>query len=172
MSEEINGAVEKAKKVVEPAVIIRGRMPVAVVAQVRFGKNSADGTKSLATLYGTTVGKVDDIKKNRNFAYVTEDFRPTAQQKADGIEWLKRHVDFEKGAVDAIILELETSPEATEEEAATFLSARTAARGQVEKTKTGEVADAGGGNRTKGKKAKKEKVETQVEPADGDDLLS
>ena len=44
---------------------------------------------------------------------------------------------------------------ATDEEAKAFEAARTAARGQPTKTKEGEVADGGGGNR-RGKKAKKE----------------
>ena len=71
--------------------IINGRMPVAVVAQIRFGNNKGDATKELAAMYGTTVGKIDDIKKNRNFAYVVEDTRFTQAQIDEGCEWLKRH---------------------------------------------------------------------------------
>jgi hypothetical protein len=170
---EVTGAVGEVKKEKQLIPnITRGRMPIAVVAQVRFGKNSADSVKSLADMYGTTVGKIDDIKKNRNFAYVTEDFRPTAQMKADGLEWLQRHHKFEDGAVDALIVELESTPEATTEDAAAFAEVKKSARAQEPKTKTGEVADAGGGNRTKGnKKAKAPKEETVVE-ANADDLLA
>ena len=65
--------------------IIHGRMPVAVVAQIRFGNNKGDSTKELAAMYGTTVGKIDDIKKNRNFAYVGADFKPTQEQIDQGL---------------------------------------------------------------------------------------
>lgn len=137
--------------------IINGRMPVAVVAQVRFGNNKGDATKDLANLYGTTVGKIDDIKKNRNFAYVTADFKPTAAMKAEGIAWLQRHPKFSSGDCDTIITELETTPEADEATALAFTDARIAARGQSVTTKTGETANGGGGNR-RARKAKKNDV--------------
>lgn len=147
----------KEKKV--NTAIINGRMPVAVVAQIRFGNNKADATKDLAPLYGTTAGKIDDIKKGRNFAYVTADFRPTQAQKDEGVAWLQRHPKFKDGAVDGPIVELENTGAATNDEAASFEAARVAARGQSATTKTGEVADAGGGNR-RPKKEKKAKAET------------
>lgn len=142
--------------------IIRGRMPVAVVAMVRFGSLKDSSTKEKAEAFGTTVGKIDDIVKNRNFAYVTADFVPTEQQKADAIAWLERHPE---GAQD-LIDQVKAGPTATEEQAAAFEAARAAARGQSSTTKEGEPAAAGGGNRRgKGKKA-------ADAPADGDALLS
>jgi len=174
MSEETTtGTTQEAPKEKVLANIIRGRMPVAVVAQIRFGDQKNEATKTLATMFGTTVGKIDDIKKNRNFSYVKSDFKPTAEQKADGIAWLQRHPDFEKGTVDKLINELQATPEATAEEAAAFTAVRTEARGQSEKTKTGEVADAGGGNK-RAKKDKKEKTETATttEQPNAEDLLS
>jgi len=153
-------ATEKAPKV--PAEIIRGRMPVAVVALARFGSQKDSATKACAEAFGTTVGKIDDIRKNRNFAYVTAEFKPTTAQVADGVAWLKRHP---KGA-DALVAELSSLPTASEEEAAAFEAARSAARGQSEKKKDGEVADAGGGNRKKsGKKAKTETAEASGDTA-------
>lgn len=135
-----------------PKEIIRGRMPVAIVALARFDASVTSlATKAAADALGTTVGKVDDIRKNRNFAYVTADFKPTEAQKADGKAWLERHPT---GAPE-LIKALEALPTATAEEAAAFDTARSAARGQSEKTKTGETADAGGGNRRSGKKGKK-----------------
>lgn len=134
--------------------IINGRMPVAVVAQIRFGNNKGDATKDLAAMYGTTVGKIDDIKKNRNFAYVGAGFKPTQEQIDQGLEWLKRHPKYNEGTVDKIIQELETTPVATAEEAAKFEADRVAARGQSVTTKDGAVADGGGGNRRKPRKAK------------------
>ena len=172
-------------KVVETAKvktpIINGRMPVAVVAQIRFGNDKGEATKVLAQKYGTTVGKIDDIKKNRNFAYVTADFAPTEAQINEGLEWLQRHPDFHTGTVDPIILELESTPVATPEQAAAFEVARGAARGTSVKTKEGDVADGGGGNR---RKARGKKVEAAVEgeaamveaamaeAPSGDDLLA
>jgi hypothetical protein len=167
MSENQEVATEKVL-----ANIIRGRMPVAVVFLVRHGDNRNEATKALADLFGTTVGKVDDIKKCRNFGYVTASFKPTAEQKADGIAWLQRHPKFNEGTVDKLINELEALEVASAEEAAAFVAARTEARGQSEKTKTGEVADAGGGNRRgKGKKAKAAPSEEAAPAADGDALL-
>jgi hypothetical protein len=153
MSEETTTQTTEAPK--QLANIIRGRMPVAVVAQVRFGDQRNEATKALATMFGTTVGKIDDIKKNRNFGYVKQDFKPTAEQKAEGVAWLQRHPDFDKGTVDKLINELEAMAEATPEEAAAFSATRTEARGQSTTTKTGETADGGGGNRVKASKKAK-----------------
>ena len=126
-----------------PKEIIRGRMPVAVVALARFGKMHGESTKAKAEAFGTTVGKIDDIAKNRNFAYVTSDFKPTEQQKADGKAWLERHPT----GAQALIDELEALPTATAEEAAAFEATRSANRGQPAVTKEGEPANGGGGNR-------------------------
>ena len=152
--------------------IINGRMPVAVVAQIRFGNNKGDATKDQAAMYGTTVGKIDDIKKNRNFAYVGADFKPTQEQIDQGLEWLKRHPKWSTGEVDKVITELENTPVATAEEAAKFEADRIAARGQSVKTKDGAVADGGGGNRRKPKKAKSDEAAALVEGATADALLA
>jgi hypothetical protein len=167
MSEEQVVAVEKK---VNPN-IINGRMPVAVVAQVRFGNNKGDATKALADLYGTTVGKIDDIKKNRNFAYVDATFKPTAAQKEEGVAWLQRHPKYSEGVVDAVITELETTAEASDEEATAFAAIRTAARGQPTTTKEGAVADAGGGNRREARKSKKVKATAEVDAGSTADAL-
>lgn len=162
--------VEVKEKKTNPA-IINGRMPVAVVAQIRFGNNKGDATKDLAAMYGTTVGKIDDIKKNRNFAYVTADFKPTQEQIDQGLEWLKRHPKYNEGSVDKIIIELENTPVATAEEAAAFEAVRVAARGQSVTTKEGEVANAGGGNRRKSKKSKEATADVPSE-ATAESLLA
>lgn len=135
--------------------IIQGRMPVAVVHLARFGSNKGGATKDLAVKFGTTVGKIDDVKKNRNFAYVVEDTKFTQAQIDEGVEWLKRHPKYDEAGVDALVVELESYTVATEDEAKAFEAARTAARGQPTKTKDGEVANGGGGNRRGRKKAEK-----------------
>lgn len=141
---------EVQKEAAPAREIIRGRMPVAVVALARFGSMKDGATKAVAEAFGTTVGKIDDIKKNRNFAYVDASFKPTAQQKADGIAWLERHPTGAAG----LIAELKAVPEASAEEAAAFEATRSANRGQSSTTKDGEAANGGGGNRKgKGKSA-------------------
>lgn len=143
--------------------IIQGRMPVAVVHLLRFGNSKGGATKELAVKFGTTVGKVDDVKKNRNFAYVVEDTRFTQAQIDEGCEWLKRHPKYDEAGADALVVELEGYTVATDEEAKAFEAARTAARGQPTKTKDGEVANGGGGNRRKSnKKAKNETATDEV----------
>ncbi len=143
--------------------IIQGRMPVAVVHLLRFGNSKGGATKELAVKFGTTVGKVDDVKKNRNFAYVVEDTRFTQAQIDEGCEWLKRHPKYDESGADALVVELEGYAVASDEEAKAFEAARTAARGQPTKTKEGEVANGGGGNR-RTKKSKQSDVVT--EPAE------
>ncbi len=60
------------KKPVEKLDIINGRMPLAIVYVIRF-KEAADAKDGdLATKYKTSTGKINDIRKNRNFAYVTD----------------------------------------------------------------------------------------------------
>ena len=149
--------------------IIQGRMPVAVVHLARFGNTKGNATKDLAVQFGTTVGKIDDIKKNRNFAYVVADTKFTEAQIAEGIEWLKRHPKHDEAQADDLVVELDGYARATEDEAKAFEAARTAARGQPTKTKEGEVANGGGGNR-RGKKAKNEEAaaEPVAEPTAAD----
>lgn len=150
--------------------IIQGRMPVAVVHLLRFGNSKGGSTKDLAAKFGTTVGKVDDVKKNRNFAYVVEDTRFTQAQIDEGCEWLKRHPKYDESGADSLVVELEGYEVASDEQAAAFEAARTAARGQPTKTKDGEVANGGGGNRRGKKKAKDEAAaeEAPAEPSAAD----
>lgn len=157
-------AVEKKSKVLIPD-IIRGRMPILVVHMVRFGDQKGGETKALATMFGTTVGKITDIKKKSTFGYLPENFKPSQVQKDDAVAWLQKHVGFKDGAVDKLINEAEAYKLATKEESAEFESIRVIARGQVPKTKTGETANAGGGNRQG--KAKTAAPAVQTAPAAG-----
>jgi len=157
---------EKKAKVLIPD-IIRGRMPILVVHMVRFGDQKGGETKALATMFGTTVGKITDIKKKATFAYLPENFKPTQVQKDDAIAWLQKHVGFKDGAVDKLIDEAEAYKVATKEEEAAFEVIRAEHKGQVPKTKKGETADGGGGNRQKAKTAEPaDKVATAKPSAD------
>lgn len=148
--------------------IIQGRMPVAVVHLMRFGSNKGGATKDLAAKFGTTVGKVDDVKKNRNFAYVVEATKFAQAQIDEGCEWLKRHPKYDEAGADDLVVELEGYTAGTAEEIAAFEAARTAARGQPVKTKEGEVANGGGGNRRTKKSKKSDTVTESAEPTAAD----
>ncbi len=69
--------------------IVRGRLPLIFVHAIRFDAVlKVMGNKDLAVKFGTSIGKVFDIKKGRNFAYVTEDFKPTAEDVAQAEAWM------------------------------------------------------------------------------------
>lgn len=68
--------------------IVRGRFPLLLVHACRFdealGKMS---TKDLAAKMATSVGKIFDIRKGRNFAYLTKDFKPSASDVSEAKAW-------------------------------------------------------------------------------------
>lgn len=96
------------------ADIARGRMPLAIVALIKFNEAGAT-TAALAAKYRTTVGKVSDIQKDRNFNYITKEFAPTAQMKDDAKAFVKGFPD-EK----VIIAQIDGMKIATEEQAKAF----------------------------------------------------
>lgn len=166
-------AVDKAPA--KPKVeIIRGRMPAAMVYAVRFG-NLAESPTDKQRMFATTLGKIYDIEKNRNFAYITEDTKFTQSQIDDAVEWLSFHPAYEEGNAKAVETYLKKLKVATDEEAAKFEEVRKASRGQTSKTKDGETANAGGGNRRKRstdpKEVDDEADPKQVEEVSADDLL-
>lgn len=175
-----NQAVEaeatEAKAPAKPKVdIIRGRMPVAMVYTVRFGK-LAEGGANCQRLFATTVGKIYDIEKNRNFSYVTEEVKFTQAQIDEGIEWIGHHPMFDEEGAQMVADYLNALPVADEAAAAKFEETRKAARGQSATTKDGEKAEAGGGNRRKSKSKKETEADSDAEAAEAveasaDDLL-
>ena len=156
---------EKKAKVLIPD-IIRGRMPILVVHMARFGDQANTETVAMAKMFGTTAGKIADIKRKSTFGYLPENFRPVASQVEEAVAYFKRHVDYDKGGVDKLIDEATGYKLATPEQAAEFERVRVAARGQLTKTKTGKEVDAGGGNRKVGKPKKAEKTDKSVTAAD------
>jgi hypothetical protein len=71
---ESTEAAGAAETVEAPAIeIIRGRMPLAIVHQIRFSEPEDVTDAELAAKYRTTNGKISDVRKNRNFAYLTKD---------------------------------------------------------------------------------------------------
>lgn len=71
--------------------IVRGRLPLIFVHAIRFDDVvSKMGTKDAAAKFGTSVGKVFDIHKNRNFSYIGADFMPTADDISAARAWAEQ----------------------------------------------------------------------------------
>ena len=142
--------------------IIRGRIALAIVFLIRFVEPAEAGTKALAEKYGTTVGKIDDIRKNRNFAYVTEDVKFTEDQVKEAVNYIAAHEDPDHAVVVTDMLN--ALPIATAEEAEAFASVKRKAGGQPRTDAEGNVIQSGGGNRQKsGKKKAEPAAETETE---------
>lgn len=151
----------EAAQVKKPAFIIRGRAPFAIVFMIRFIEAADAATKALAEKYATTVGKIDDIRKNRNFAYVTEDVKFTQAQIDEAKSFIEQHED--KDHAIAVIDKLDTLTVATAEEAEAFANVKRKAGGQSRVDADGKVMDAGGGNRQNANTVKKGKNAAKAE---------
>ncbi len=66
--------------------IVNGRLPLPLVFQIRFKETGT--VADTAKKYGTSVGKVFDIKKGRNFGYITEAYKPSADEIKAAKDWL------------------------------------------------------------------------------------
>ena len=152
--------------VVKKPAIIRGRIALAIVYLIRFVEPAEAGTKALAEKYGTTVGKIDDIRKNRNFAYVTEDVRFTEEQIKEAVNYISAHEDSDHAVVVTDMLN--ALPIATAEEAEAFANVKRKAGGQPRTDAEGNVIASGGGNR-QGKKKKEAEAEAPVDEAPVDE---
>ena len=135
---KVETPVKDAEKKETPKVdIIRGRMPLLIVSMIKFGNDGVtDG--ALAAKYRTTNGKVSDIRKNRNFGYITKDFVPTA----DMIEGAQGYADqlADKDVAKAV---KDTKP-ASDKQTAAFEELRKASRpGRKAAEKPAEAAGSG-----------------------------
>jgi len=123
--EDVEVKTDDKKQKVE---IIRGRMPLALVALIK--REPADlSTSALAAKYRTTVGKIDDIRKGHNFGYVDAGFCPTEDQAKAAADRINQ---LDQVFVNQLMTSLEQMGIATQEQADDFLAKRKAAR----KTKT------------------------------------
>lgn len=101
--------------------IIRGRMPLLIVAMIKFGtKEMTDG--AVAAKFRTTNGKVSDIRKNRNFGYITEKFVPTQEMKDQAIAFAEQLED------KSVLADIKSKAVATAEQAAEFDALRKTSR--------------------------------------------
>ena len=126
--------------------IVRGRLPLIFVHAIRFNKVlNAMGNKDLATKFGTSVGKVFDIKKGRNFGYVTEGFKPTAEDVSAAEAHIKQigeqnakglSAAGDKTLLQTTLDEYKGRGLATAEEAAAQSTARTATRATTQTAST------------------------------------
>jgi hypothetical protein len=154
---------EKAEKEEVAVVeIIRGRMPVAIAAVIKHGVSSELKDAEVAAMFRTTNGKIADLRADRNFAYVDEDFKPTKEQKALAMAYAE-----ECEASNKIGKLIKALGVATEEEAVAADEARKGARKSPGKPKA---------DKPKKEKAKvddddEELEEDDLEEDDLDDLL-
>jgi hypothetical protein len=120
-----------AKKTRGPKVnllnIQRGRLPLALVFAIRFNEPADKSNNDLSKKYGTSVGKVFDIRKGRNFSYITADYKLTPADKAAAEEWAKGAAKH-GGDEAAIMAQVDKIKMATEAEAASQAAAITAQR--------------------------------------------
>lgn len=80
------------------AGIARGRMHAALVFAIKFGSGEAkDG--EIARKFATTPGKVNDIRKDRNFKYVVADMQFTAAEIQEAKDRFSASVSAENSTV-------------------------------------------------------------------------
>lgn len=99
--------------------ILNGRMPLPIVYAIRFQEDAGAKNSELAKKYGTSVGKVFDIRKGSNFGYITKDYLPSAEELATA----RAHITTGTSAKGSNLKALGGDPEAIE----AFLAAQTVA---------------------------------------------
>lgn len=99
--------------------ILNGRMPLPIVYAIRFQEDAGAKNSELAKKYGTSVGKVFDIRKGSNFSYITKDYLPSAEELAAA----RAHITTGTSAKGSNLKALGGNPEAIE----AFLAAQTVA---------------------------------------------
>ena len=115
-------AETKARAPKDPAKaldILNGRMPLPIVYAIRFQEDAGAKNGDLAKKYGTSVGKVFDIRKGSNFGYITKDYLPSAEELAAA----RAHITTGTSAKGSNLKALGGDPEAIE----AFLAAQTVA---------------------------------------------
>jgi hypothetical protein len=100
MNDEVNAEVEESTPApTGPAAgIARGRMHAALVYYIKFlTGEEKDG--EIARKFATTPGKVNDIRKDRNFKYVTKDIAFTAAEIQEAKDRFTASVNAENSTV-------------------------------------------------------------------------
>ena len=99
--------------------ILNGRMPLPIVYAIRFQEDAGAKNSDLAKKYGTSVGKVFDIRKGSNFSYIDKDYKPSAEELAAA----RAHITTGTSTKGSDLKTLGGNPEAIE----AFLAAQTVA---------------------------------------------
>ena len=99
--------------------ILNGRMPLPIVYAIRFQEDAGAKNSDLAKKYGTSVGKVFDLRKGSNFSYIDKDYKPSAEELAAA----RAHITTGTSTKGSDLKTLGGNPEAIE----AFLAAQTVA---------------------------------------------
>jgi hypothetical protein len=112
------GTAEKKKRAPKTNLlnIVRGRMPLACVAAIRFHVKPEVSNADVAKIFGTSVGKVFDIRKGRNFGYIGEDYKPSEADLVEAAKWAKAAADH-GGDEAAVMAAVDKLGKATPDEA-------------------------------------------------------
>lgn len=150
--------------------IVRGRLPLLFVHAIRFDTTiSAMSNKDIASKFATSVGKVFDIKKGRNFSYITAEYKPSAEDLAAAQSWIDQvgasnakglTASGDKQLMTMVLEQYKTGGLASAEEMAKLNAARTVTR--VPK----------GGKSAKATKAGETEKPQTAAAGQADDLLS
>lgn len=130
--------------------IVRGRLPLLFVHAIRFDPVlKVMSNKDLCTKFATSVGKVFDIKKGRNFSYVNEGFKPTDEDIKAAEAWIAQvggqnakglATVGDKTVMQTTLDAYKAKGLATAEEAAAFSAQRTSTRVKSDKAATAVAA--------------------------------
>jgi hypothetical protein len=122
------------------ADIINGRMPLAVVYRIRFDEDGDAKPAELAKKYHTTPGKISDIKRGSNFAYVNEEYVPSAADIEAAKGWAAKMEERgdDVGAED-LVEYLDGLEIATPEQEAALAEARKSSRKTTAKEEIAET---------------------------------
>lgn len=110
------------------ANIVRGTIPRALVYLIRFQEPKDAKEADIAKKYGTTNGKVADILKNRNFAYIDEGFKPSKEDKDAAVKWLKQVPNYDDVGTDDAVNAVDALAVASDEDAKSLADKRAAVR--------------------------------------------
>lgn len=118
--------------------IVRGRLSLLLVHAIRFDEViSAMANKDIAVKFGTSIGKVFDIKKGRNFAYVLKEYKPTAEDVSAAKAWAAQFggqntkglaTTGDRDLIEKIVAQYEARGLGSAADAAKLTEARTANR--------------------------------------------
>lgn len=162
--------------------IVRGRLPMLLVHAVRFDEVLGKiGNKDLAAKMATSVGKVFDIRKGRNFAYLTKGWKPTALDVTEARNWAAQIGQSNaKGLtaagdakmINELVAQYEKVGLASAEQAAAFAAAKPKSNFGNGEASTQTASNAGAANALSAGAEGGKKVKGGAKAGNADDLLA